>query len=238
MNDILERAISLSENERYAECANLLKSLLKDEPRDEQALFECGYAYLCLEKNENAIERFGALMELNPAYPGVTDWYEKAIAGIGDHRRVAEIRYGELRVRGVKGKSRLASPAKWTACAESYLAAGMPTQAKAVIQEFLDDAVSASEERPSMTAPYRFLAGLLLAENDLPGALEWSTRAVACRYSIPEDHTQHIRILLANGLNDEAQGHYRYLVNDVFKGLDCFAELQPLKKAVFETCGA
>ena len=57
MTDDLANAIELSDGGHYAKAIANLERIVRKDSRNQRALFECGYAYLCQENADAAIEK-------------------------------------------------------------------------------------------------------------------------------------------------------------------------------------
>ncbi len=230
-NKILE-GISLSEKGKYKQAIKIFESILKKDKVNQQALFECGYAYLSIEDDTSGIEKLKQLLLINSEYPGARDWYSRTIAKRGNNIEAAEIKYRDLisKPNGELGMG--VSPYSWTDCAEYYYLGGEFEKAKEILNEYfrIESNVTAYEKDKS--APYRLYARILRQERKYNEAAEWITKAKNQKYNVPADHELYVWILVDMNKQIEAIMEFDKMIKEVFNGIDRFIQIQPLKKMI------
>ena len=234
MENKLAEGIFLSEKGKYKQAIKVFESVLKKEKSNQQALFECGYAYLSLEDDKSGIEKLKQLLSINPDYPGARDWYSKTIAKYGRKIEAAEIKYDDLKnkLSGELGMG--VSPYGWTDCAEYYYLGGQCSRAKDILNEYFKIEGNVTAYERDKSAPYRLYAKILRQEKKFEEALEWIIKAKNLKYNVPADHELYVWLLVDLNRKTEAVLEFDKMIKDVFNGMDRFIQIQSLKKVIDE----
>jgi tetratricopeptide (TPR) repeat protein len=234
MTEKLKEAIELSEKGKYKQAKKNLESILRKEPRNEQALFEIAYAHLSLDEDDLAIDRLKMLLSLNPEYPGARDWYSRTIAKHGNKIEAAEVKYVDLKSKPNGELGMGVSPYGWTDCAEYYFLGSQPARAKEILDEYFNYESRVTAYEGDKSAPYRLYSKILRSEGRFEESFSMCLKALGQKKPVPADHELRVWLLIDLGRDSEAISDYDKMIKEVFGGMDRFVQIQPLKKKIDE----
>lgn len=229
--DMIHRAIDLSEDEDYTGAIKLLNEAITIDSTNAQAFFERGMALLNLDQDADAVEDFGHTLQLDPDFPGARDWRARALESLGNHQLAATDRLEELRRRPDGPHAGMGvCPQDWAECAEAFVAAGDPTTARSLLEEYFAGPVgSVTKYQRYATAPMRVLARLQLRSGELDSALDTAADAARHEHSCPADHELYGIVLASCGRVAEAEDIYREHTKGLPPGV---AYMEDLKAAI------
>jgi len=234
VEDKLAEGILLSEKGKYKQAIKVFESILKKDKTNQQALFECGYAYLSIEDDNSGIEKLKQLLLINSNYPGARDWYSKTLAKMGNKIEAAEVKYQDLKNKPNGELGMGVSPYGWTDCAEYYYLGGDNIKAKEILNEYLKIENNVTAYEKDKSAPYRLYAKILRQEKKYTKAMEWILKAKNQKGNKPADHELYIWLLVDMDRKAEAISSFDKMIKEIFNGMDSFIQIQPLKKIIDE----
>ncbi len=172
-------------------------------------------------QDQLAGDDFKHLLELNPEYPGIKDWYAKTSAGLGDFKASADLKLAALREQP-NGKPGLGvSPQSWAECAEVYYKAGEVEKAEAVLTEYFSEYKTKVDKYINYeTTPSRILIKILFDKKKVEQALEVATDAMQSQYKVPKDYELFIEALVLNGQLEKASQEIQNYVDKIQGGYE------------------
>lgn len=215
------RAIDYSDNEDYQKAIDICTEIVNSNPDYDRAYFERAMAYLNIDKDHLAINDFKKLLQLNPEYPGVKDWYSRVLSGLGDLKSSADLKLSALR-DNPEGKYGMGiSPQSWAECAESYYKAGDKEKAEEILKEYFDVKISKVDKYVNYeTAPRRVLIKILIDTGRFQQALNEATIAMKSTHKVPVDYELFIESLILNGQMESADKEIKAYVDKVQGGYE------------------
>lgn len=188
-SDLIQRAIDLSDDERYTDAISLLTTAISIDPRIAQAYFERGMAYMNLDQNAAAAADFDRALSLDQDFPGARDWRARAAESLGDLRRAAEERLKDLRANPEGPHQGMGvSPQVWADCALALMNSGEHEAARQLLEEYFTTyAQKVTHYAMYETAPMRLLAKLLSDSGNVVEAVEYASRAYSSKHKTPID---------------------------------------------------
>jgi len=200
-NELVQRAIDLSDAEDYSGSLKLLTRAIAADVNNAQAFFERGMVLLNLDRDSDAVPDFDRALAIDPAFPGARDWRSRALESLGDHQSAAEDRLKVLQSHpDGRHPGMGVSPQDWADCAEAFIKAGNHRTARELLEDYFRNGTNKVTAYARLeTAPMRMLAKLLIQAGDSTRACEFGQRAYSSKHRCPADVVAYALALEASG---------------------------------------